>query len=456
MVAADLAEARKAALMFSLAGRSDLGRRASRHGRRARWCAGWRPMAIDVITAGRDRVDLVRQAEVEAFVAAEKPDVVVIAAARVGGIAANAARPVDFLYDNLMIEANIMAASAAAKVAKLLFLGSSCIYPRLAPQPMAEDALLTGPLEPTNQWYAVAKIAGIKLARPIGGSTALISSAPCRPIFMARATITTWNRAMSSRRCCARPSRRAMRARPTMVVWGSGTPLREFMHVDDLADALVFLLENYSEDAHINVGSGIEVTIAEVAQAIADTVGFKGRTGVRSLSRPDGTPRKLMDSARLLAMGWRPRIGLQRRAGRRLCAFPGKRPRALCGAMKISVITVAFNAGATIGGACASVAAQDHAEHRAYHHRRRLDRRRPPPPSPPHARPGHVFVSEPDKGLYDAMNKGLARATGDLIGFLNADDFFCRTDAMSIVARAAAAAPRRRCHFGRRRHRCRR
>ena len=294
--------------MFSLSGRRI-------------WVAGHRGMVggalvrrlqadgHDVITAGRERVDMVRQAEVEAFVAAEKPDVVVVAAARVGGIAANAARPVDFLYDNLMIEANIMAAAAAANVAKLLFLGSSCIYPRLAPQPMAEDALLTGPLEETNQWYAVAKIAGIKLAEAYRRQHGLdfISAMPTNLYGPGD------NYDLESSHVIPALLRKAIEARDSgaaeMVVWGSGTPLREFMHVDDLADALVFLLENYSEDAHINVGSGIEVTIADVAQAIADTVGFKGKL-VFDRSRPDGTPRKLMDSTRLLAMGWRPRIGL--------------------------------------------------------------------------------------------------------------------------------------------------
>jgi GDP-L-fucose synthase len=262
-----------------------------------------------VITAGRDRVDLVRQAEVEAFVAAERPDVVVIAAARVGGIAANSARPVDFLHDNLLIEANIMAAAAATNVDKLLFLGSSCIYPRLAPQPMAEDALLTGPLEETNQWYAVAKIAGIKLAEAYRRQYDLdfISAMPTNLYGPGD------NYDLESSHVIPALLRKAIEARDagaeTMTVWGSGTPLREFMHVDDLADALVFLLENYSAAEHINVGSGIEVTIAEVAQAIADTVGFEGRL-VFDRSRPDGTPRKLMDSQRLLAMGWAPRIGL--------------------------------------------------------------------------------------------------------------------------------------------------
>nr|WP_310523172.1 GDP-L-fucose synthase [Polymorphobacter sp.] len=263
-----------------------------------------------VITAGRDAVDLGRQAEVEAWVSANRPDVVIVAAARVGGIAANAARPVDFLHDNLMIEANIMRAAADNGVGKLLFLGSSCIYPRLAPQPMAEDALLTGPLEETNQWYAIAKIAGIKLAQAYRQQMGLdfISAMPTNLYGPGD------NYDLESSHVIPALLRKAIEARDsgaeTMSVWGSGTPLREFMHVDDLADALVFLLQNYSESDHINVGTGQEVTIAKVAQTIADTVGFTGKL-VFDTSRPDGTPRKLMDSGRLLALGWAPRIGLR-------------------------------------------------------------------------------------------------------------------------------------------------
>jgi GDP-L-fucose synthase len=264
----------------------------------------------DVLIADRARVDLLRQTDVEGFFAAENPDVVIIAAARVGGIAANAARPVDFLHDNLMIEANIMRAAADARVAKLMFLGSSCIYPRLAPQPMAEDALLTGPLEETNQWYAIAKIAGIRLAQAYRQQYGLdfISAMPTNLYGPGD------NYDLESSHVIPALLRKAVEARDTgaatMTVWGSGTPLREFMHVDDLADALVFLLQGYSESDHINVGTGLEVTIAEVAQTIADTVGFTGRL-VFDTSRPDGTPRKLMDSSRLLARGWAPKIGLK-------------------------------------------------------------------------------------------------------------------------------------------------
>jgi GDP-L-fucose synthase len=264
----------------------------------------------NVITAGRDRLDLVRQADVEAWFAANRPDVVVIAAARVGGIAANAARPVDFLHDNLLIEANIMRAAADAGTKRLLFLGSSCIYPRDAAQPMAEAALLTGPLEPTNLWYAVAKIAGIKLAQAYRQQLGLdfISAMPTNLYGPGD------NYDLESSHVIPALLRKAIEARDSgarvMTVWGSGTPLREFMHVDDLADALVFLLENYSASEHINIGTGAEITIAAVARSIAETVGFAGEL-VFDTSRPDGTPRKLMDSSRLLGLGWAPRIGLR-------------------------------------------------------------------------------------------------------------------------------------------------
>jgi GDP-L-fucose synthase len=263
-----------------------------------------------VLTASRAELDLTRQAAVEDWAAARRPDVVVIAAAKVGGIAANAARPVGFLHDNLMIEANIMAAAAEARVAKLMFLGSSCIYPKLAPQPMREDALLTGPLEPTNQWYAVAKIAGIKLAQAYREELGLdfISAMPTNLYGPGDNYDLESSHVIPALIRKADEAKRAGAA--TMTVWGSGTPLREFMHADDLADALVFLLEHYSDAEHINVGTGEEVTIGDVARLVAETVGFAGEL-VFDASRPDGTPRKLMDSSRLLAMGWRPRIGLR-------------------------------------------------------------------------------------------------------------------------------------------------
>jgi GDP-L-fucose synthase len=263
----------------------------------------------EVLTADRSSLDLTRQADVEAWVTAHRPDVAIIAAARVGGIAANAARPVDFLEDNLLIQTNIMKACAARPVDKLLFLGSSCIYPRLAPQPMAEDALLTGPLEPTNQWYAIAKIAGIMLAQAYRQQHGLdfISAMPTNLYGPGD------NYDLESSHVIPALIRKAVTARDEgaaqMTVWGTGTPLREFMHVDDLADALVFLLETYSDAPHVNVGTGQEVTIADVARLVCQTVGFTG-TLAFDTTRPDGTPRKLMDSTRLLAMGWQPRISL--------------------------------------------------------------------------------------------------------------------------------------------------
>jgi len=264
----------------------------------------------EILVAPRGQLDLMRQSQVEDWVAAARPDVVVLAAARVGGIAANAARPVDFLHDNLMIEANIMRAAADAKVAKLLFLGSSCIYPKFAEQPIVEESLLTGSLEPTNQWYAVAKIAGIKLAEAYREQYGLdfISAMPTNLYGPGD------NYDLESSHVIPALLRKAVAARDAgnakMVVWGTGTPRREFMHVDDLADALVFVLKNYSLPAHINVGSGSDVTIAELAATVGEVVGFNG--GLRfDTSRPDGTPRKLMDGSKLAALGWTPRIGLR-------------------------------------------------------------------------------------------------------------------------------------------------
>ncbi len=263
-----------------------------------------------LLTTSRAEVDLMRQSEVEGWVTANRPQVVIIAAATVGGIAANSSKPVDFLANNLQIGTNIMTACAAVPVEKLLYLGSSCIYPRMAPQPMREDALLTGPLEPTNQWYAIAKIAGIMLAQAYRQQHGLdmISAMPTNLYGPGD------NYDLESSHVIPALIRKAVDARDsaaeTMTVWGTGTPLREFMHVDDLADALVFLLRNYSEHDHINVGTGQELTIAEVAQTICDVVGFKGKL-VFDTSRPDGSPRKLMDSARLLGLGWKPRIGLR-------------------------------------------------------------------------------------------------------------------------------------------------
>jgi GDP-L-fucose synthase len=265
----------------------------------------------EIVTADRQSLDLIDQRAVHRWFAAERPDVVVLAAARVGGILANDSYPADFLYQNLMIEANVIEAARQQSVAKLLFLGSSCIYPKLAPQPISEDALLTGPLEPTNEWYAIAKIAGIKLVEAYRRQHGcdFISAMPTNLYGPGD------NFDLSSSHVLPALIRKAHEARlrkaESLTIWGTGTPRREFLHVDDLADACVFLLKNYSGDTHINVGSGSDVTIAEVAGMVMNVVGFDGPL-VRDLDKPDGTPRKLMDSSRLGALGWSPKIGLER------------------------------------------------------------------------------------------------------------------------------------------------
>ena len=263
-----------------------------------------------VLTAGRADVDLKRQAEVEAWVAAHQPDAVIVAAAKVGGILANDSLPADFLYDNLMIEANLVEAAHRAGVEKLLFLGSSCIYPRLAPQPMREDSLLTGPLEPTNEWYAVAKIAGIKLAqayrRQHGAD--FISAMPTN-LYGPHDNFD-----LQSSHVLPALLRKAHEAKlagaSSMQIWGTGSALREFLHVDDCADALVFLLKHYSGAEHVNVGSEQEISILGLAQLIAEVVGFSG-TIVTDPGKPEGTPRKLMDGSKLRDMGWQPKVGLR-------------------------------------------------------------------------------------------------------------------------------------------------
>ncbi len=264
----------------------------------------------EILTVVRRDCDLRRAPAVEAWMAAHRPQAVFVAAARVGGIYANDSRPADFLYDNLMIAANVIEAARRAAVEKLLFLGSTCIYPRLAPQPMREDALLTGPLEPTNQWYAVAKIAGIKLvqayrrqhgcdfiaAMPTNlygpGDNFDLRSSHVLPALIAKAHDAV------------------RRGAEMLEVWGTGRPLREFLHVDDCADALVHLMKTYSADEIVNVGSGQEISIADLAALVCRVAGFRG-TIAFDPTKPDGTPRKLVDISRLSALGWRPRIALE-------------------------------------------------------------------------------------------------------------------------------------------------
>lgn len=275
----------------------------------------------DILTSDRASTDLRRQDDVEAWMKVAKPDAVVIAAAKVGGILANDSFPADFLYDNLMIEANIIHTSAQLGVQKLLFLGSSCIYPKLAAQPMSEEALLTGPLEPTNEWYAIAKIAGIKLCQAYRKQHGhdFISAMPTNlygpgdnyDLYSSHVIPALLRKAHDAKRSGAED----------IVIWGSGTPLREFMHVDDLADALVFLLKHYSAHEHINVGTGEEITIAALAQKICDVVGFGGHLRFDA-SKPDGTPRKLMDNGRLRALGWRARLKLEEGLADAYAAMP--------------------------------------------------------------------------------------------------------------------------------------
>ena len=261
-----------------------------------------------VLTAPR-AVDLREQAAVREWFAANRPDAVVIAAAKVGGILANDTYPADFLYDNLMIEANLIEAARRAGAEKLLFLGSSCIYPKLGGQPLSEDALLTGPLEPTNEWYAVAKIAGIKLCQAYRRQHGcdFISAMPTNLYGPGDKYDLKGSHVLPALIRKAHEAKAA--GAESLEVWGTGTPRREFLHVDDLADACVFLLRNYSGAEHVNVGCGSDLTIGELARLICGVVGFEGRLEFLT-DKPDGTPRKLLDTSRLSALGWQPRIGL--------------------------------------------------------------------------------------------------------------------------------------------------
>jgi GDP-L-fucose synthase len=264
----------------------------------------------DVITAGRDEADLERQDLTERFLTATKPDVVVVAAAKVGGIHANQAYPAEFLANNLAIALNTIHGSYKAGVTKLLFLGSSCVYPKFARQPIGEEELLTGPLEPTNEWYAVAKIAGIKLCqafrRQYGAD--FISLMPTNLYGPGDSYHPDHSHVLPA--LIRRVHEAKREGAPTVTVWGTGSPRREFLFVDDLADACVFVLEHYSGESHLNVGSDEEVTIADAAKLIAEVIDYRGKFAFDT-SRPDGTPRKLLDSSKLIEMGWRARTSLR-------------------------------------------------------------------------------------------------------------------------------------------------
>jgi GDP-L-fucose synthase len=286
------------------------------------WVAGHRGMVgsaiarrlqaenCEILTASRQDADLRNQAQTAAWIEKNKPDAIFLAAAKVGGILANDTYPADFLYDNLMIEANIIHAAHMVGVEKLMFLGSSCIYPKFAPQPITEDALLTGPLEPTNEWYAIAKIAGIKLCdayRKQHGDD-FISGMPTNLYGPGD------NFDLNSSHVMPALIRKAHEAKlagaPSITVWGTGTPRREFLHVDDCADACVHLMKHHSASGHVNIGSGEDLTILELTQLVCDVVGYKGEI-VHDLSKPDGTPRKLMSADKLRASGWAPKIDLK-------------------------------------------------------------------------------------------------------------------------------------------------
>jgi GDP-L-fucose synthase len=264
----------------------------------------------EILTAGRDQLDLSDQAAVRSWMERERPDAVILAAAKVGGILANDSYPADFLYDNLVIAANVIEASHRADVNRLLFLGSSCIYPKFAEQPIVEEALLTGPLEPTNQWYAVAKIAGIKLVQAYRKQHGrdYISAMPTNLYGSGD------NYDLHSSHVLPALIRKAHEAkeegRDSITIWGTGTPRREFLHVDDCADACVFLLEHYSGMEHVNVGSGEDIAIEDLARLVCDVVGFKGKIA-HDLTKPDGTPRKLMSGDKIRTLGWSPSIGLR-------------------------------------------------------------------------------------------------------------------------------------------------
>jgi GDP-L-fucose synthase len=279
------------------------------------WIAGHKGMAgsaiarrlksenCEILTVDRAQLDLQRQADVEAWLAANRPQAIFLAAATVGGIMANATRPAEFLYDNLAIETNIIHGAYKAGVEKLLFLGSSCIYPKMAPQPMAETALLTGPLEPTNEWYAIAKIAGIKLCQAYRRQYGcdFISAMPTNLFGAGDRYDLQQGHVVAALIMKTAAAKRE--GRDSIELWGTGTPKREFLFVDDLADGLIFLMKHYSGEGHVNVGTGKEMTIRELAESIGKAAGWQGRFTFDT-SKPDGTPRKVMDVSAMAAMGW--------------------------------------------------------------------------------------------------------------------------------------------------------
>ncbi len=286
------------------------------------WVAGHRGMVgsaivrrlqneeCDILTATRAELDLTEQSAVRQWVALQKPDAIIVAAAKVGGILANSEFPADFLYENLVMETNIIDAAHRADVNRLLFLGSSCIYPKFADQPIVEEALLTGPLEPTNEWYAISKIAGIKLCESyrLQYGRDYISAMPTNLYGPGD------NFDLQSSHVLPALIRKAHEAKvsdsDSITIWGTGTPKREFLHADDCADACVYLLENYSEQIHVNIGSGDDISIADLARMICSVIGFSGELRFDT-NKPDGTSRKLMSGSKLKNLGWAPSIKLR-------------------------------------------------------------------------------------------------------------------------------------------------
>jgi GDP-L-fucose synthase len=285
------------------------------------WVAGHRGMVgsalvrrlehenCEIITSDRSRVDLRDQSQVKAWITETKPQVVFLAAAKVGGILANDTYPADFLYDNLMIQANVITAAFRASVEKLIFLGSSCVYPKFAPQPIPEDALLSGQLEATNQWYAVAKIAGIKLCQAYRRQYRVdfISAMPTN-LYGPGDNFNLYSSHVLPALICKAHEAKVTGA-GSFNIWGTGSPRREFLHVDDCADAIVFLTKMYSAESQVNVGCGQDISVSDLARFVADIVGFDGKI-VCDVTMPDGTPNKLMNSDMIFKMGWQPKITL--------------------------------------------------------------------------------------------------------------------------------------------------
>lgn len=305
------------------------------------WVAGHRGMVgsalvrrlaqedCTVLTVDRTELDLTERADVQRWMEANRPDAVFVAAAKVGGILANDTFPVQFLLDNLLISTAITTSAHEAGVEKLLFLGSSCIYPKLAPQPIREDALLTGPLEPTNEWYAIAKIAGIKQAQAYRRQYGcdFISAMPTNLYGPGDNFDLASSHVMPA---LLRKVHEAKRSGSPVVVWGTGTPRREFMYVDDCADACVFLMQHYSDAEHVNIGVGDDISIMELTRLVMEVIGYDGEV-VTDQTKPDGTPRKLMDNTKLTNLGWQAKTGLREGIALAYAAFLAGEGRGLQG-----------------------------------------------------------------------------------------------------------------------------